>query len=98
MHSVTKLSIDVRYGGGEVEAHHEKCSTRWYDGITIVDVFCAGSWEADWDNGVKAEDFSDKSCYVRYLFFGEAFFPRVAVGVDSHDLFISSLLDVLAIW
>lgn len=63
-----------------------------------MDVFCAGAGEADWDDGVEAEDLSDESCDIWYFFFGEAFFPRVSVGVDFHDLSVGSPLDLLTMW
>jgi hypothetical protein len=61
MHSVTRIiSIDKDYVRGEVEAHHEKRGPRWYDRVTILDIFYTGTRKADGDDGVEAEDFSDQ--------------------------------------
>ena len=62
MHSVTRMvSIDMAYIRGEVEAHHEKRGPRWYNRVTILNVFYAGPRKADGDDGVEAENFSDES-------------------------------------
>jgi len=61
-HSVTKKSVFMwQKVRGEGEAHHEKRGPRWYDGVTIVDIFCAGAGKADGNDCIKAEDFADKS-------------------------------------
>ena len=88
----------MEYGGpGAWDAYHEECGSRWYDGITIVDVFCAGAGKADGDDGIEAEYFADKGCDVWYLFFGKAFLPSIAIRVEFHDLFIRSFLDPLTV-
>ena len=78
-------------------AYHVKGGAGGDDGAFVLDVFDADAREADGDDGPEAEGFFDEGGDVGDFFFDEAFFPGVAVGVDFHDFFVSTLLDGLAL-
>lgn len=83
--------------GGSGAYHIECCAGR--DGCFLpVDVLYADAWEAHGEDGPEAKHFFHESGKVRDLFFGQAEFPCVAVGVDFHDLFVGALLDFLTVW
>ena len=77
--------------------YHVESRPCWNDCVFVLDVLDTCSWQADRDDCVEAQDFSDEGCDVGDFFLHEAFLPCIAVGVDFHYFVIGAFLDLLAV-
>ena len=78
--------------------YHVECCSCGDNSVFILDVFDTGSWQANRDDSEESEDLSHESCDIWDLLFYEASFPGISIWVNFHDLFVSPLLNFLAVW
>lgn len=75
---------------------HEERRAGGNDSTIPLHVFGAFTRQANRNDAPESQSFFDQSRDIRDLLLNQTFFPRVAVGVDLHDLLVCLGLDPLA--
>lgn len=80
-----------------VGSYHEKGGAGGDNCVVPWNVFDADTRKTDWDDCPEAKDFFNESSDIGNFLFHETFLPSVSVGVDFHDLFKGTCLDLLSV-
>ena len=78
-------------------AYHVKSCAGWYSSFLPDNVLDAHSGQRNGNDGPETEGFFDEGGDIRDTFLVEAFFPCIAIGVDFHNFFIRSFLNLLTV-